>query len=215
MSKYWENPHLQQQLQLRWPSNPENGRIFFCWIICTCKHAKLTHITLTTQRGLHGQCFCFNEDEKCCWSRCQLNPQCPYNAKMYADMQDDLDITMQRFDKKNIKVLFNDTTLFFLARTCRLTRRNCSILSVCVPLLVCVKKFESVCHLLTSSSGLKFLYSSDKFLFCVRLPNHMCIAVLHNMYPRMHTSSNNKLYISKKSANSLLFEPGLNLDNHI
>lgn len=51
------NPHVKQQLRLRWPqlicrrwSSLENGRNCFCWIICTCKHAKLTHITLTTHR---------------------------------------------------------------------------------------------------------------------------------------------------------------------
>lgn len=76
------------------------------------------------------------------------------------------------------------------------------------------QKFESVCHLLTSSSGLKLLYSSGKFLFCERLPNHMCIEVIRNMYLRMHTSSNKKFYTSKKSANSLLFAPGLNLHKH-
>lgn len=53
-------------------------------------------------------------------------------------------------------------TLFFLARTCRLTRRNCSVfVSVCACASVC-QKFESVCRLLTSSSGLKFLYSTEQ-----------------------------------------------------
>lgn len=106
--------------------------------------------------------------------------------------------------EKNIKVLFDDTTLFFLARTCRWTRRNSSVfVSVCACASV-RQKFESVCHLLTSSSGLKLLYSSGKFLFCERLPNHMCIEVICNMYLRMHTSSNKKFYISKKSANFLV-----------
>lgn len=112
---------------------------------------------------------------------------------------------MHIFYKKNVKVIFNDTTLFFLARTCRLTRRNCSVLVILTHTAIVCQKFESV----TSLSGLKFLYSSGKFLFCERLSNHMCIEVICNMYLRMHINSN-KFYTSKVSANSLLLEPGLN-----
>lgn len=85
---------------------------------------------------------------------------------MCAHMRDDLGIRVHIFDKKNIQVLFDDTTLSFLTVNCRLTRRNCSVfVSVCVYASVC-QKFESVCRLLTSPSGLKLLYSSGKFLLC-------------------------------------------------
>lgn len=66
------------------------------------------------------------------------------------------------------------------------------------------------CHLLTSSSGLKLLYSSGEFLFW--LPNRMRTATIPDR--RTHTSTNT-FYTSKKSANSLLFETKLNLHNHI